>query len=138
MREGARRIGRRRRPNTTVDHESVGSELGLVGRLKNSLSIPLRGARRTGDLPKNCHLLPSTAILEPQNRDAPCNRFIRSLPFEAKTASLSVGRSQTADATACVRQAGHFRRIVLVSSIQPKTRSARGSSAAKSSLLGQA
>jgi hypothetical protein len=34
-------------------------------------------ARRRGDLPKNCHLLPSTAILEPQNRYAPFNRSIR-------------------------------------------------------------
>ena len=32
-----------------------------------------------GDLPKNCHLLPSTAILEPHNRSARCNCFHPSL-----------------------------------------------------------
>ena len=31
-------------------------------RCDKSLSIASRGARRLGDLPKNCHLLPSTAI----------------------------------------------------------------------------
>jgi hypothetical protein len=36
-----------------------------------------------GDLPKNCHLLPSAAILEPQNRYARCNRFIPFLPSRA-------------------------------------------------------
>jgi hypothetical protein len=33
-----------------------------------------------GDLPKSCHLLPSAAILEPQNRYV---RFNRSIPFLA-------------------------------------------------------
>ena len=44
------------------------SELGFVSHLKNSLSNASSGARCPGALPKNCHLLPSTAILEPQNR----------------------------------------------------------------------
>jgi hypothetical protein len=37
-------------------------------RLDKSLSNASRGARRLEDLLKNCHLLPSAAILEPQNR----------------------------------------------------------------------
>jgi hypothetical protein len=63
MRDGAPRIGRPRRDNTMVDQGVVESEPGFVSQLKNSLSIALRGARGIGDLPKNCHLLPSTAIL---------------------------------------------------------------------------
>jgi hypothetical protein len=47
--------------------------------LKNPLSIAPRGVIRTGDLPKTCHLLASTAILEPQNRYIRFNHFIRSL-----------------------------------------------------------
>jgi hypothetical protein len=54
--------------NAMVDRQNVESEFGIVSRLKNSLSRASRGARRLGDLPKTCHLLPSTAILEPQNR----------------------------------------------------------------------
>ena len=63
MRDGAPRIGRPRRHNTMVDQQAVESEIGFVSHLKNSLSIASRGARRIGDLPKTCHLLPSTAIL---------------------------------------------------------------------------
>jgi hypothetical protein len=51
--------------NTMVDQQSVQSELGIVSHRKNSLSVAWRGARKFGDLPKTCHLLPSTAILEP-------------------------------------------------------------------------
>ena len=58
-----------------VDQQAVESEPGFVSHLKNSLSIASRGARRMGDLPKNCHLLPSTAILEPQNCYLRFNRF---------------------------------------------------------------
>ena len=60
----ARRIGRPRRHTTMVDHYAVESKQDF-GHLKNSLSIAPRGATRIGDLPKTCHLLPSTAILEP-------------------------------------------------------------------------
>jgi hypothetical protein len=42
---------------------------------RNSFSIALPGGATAGDLPKNCHLLPSTAILEPRNRYTRCNRF---------------------------------------------------------------
>ena len=52
------------------DQQAVQSELGFVSRPKNSLSIVSRGAKGIGDLPKNCHLLPPTAILGPQNRYA--------------------------------------------------------------------
>jgi hypothetical protein len=58
--------------------------------LKNPLSIASRGARRLGDLPKNCHLLPSTAILEQQNRYTCFNRSVSSLPIEGMPASLSL------------------------------------------------
>jgi hypothetical protein len=44
-----------------------------------------------GDLAKNCHLLQSTAILEPQNRCAHCNRSIPYLPVEGVPASLGPG-----------------------------------------------
>jgi hypothetical protein len=71
MRDGAPRIGQPRRDNTMVDQQAVESEPGFVGHLKISFSIASRGARRIGALPKNCHLLPSTAILEPQNHYAP-------------------------------------------------------------------
>ena len=84
MRDGAPRIGRPRRQNTVVDHQAVESESGIVSQLKNSLSIASRGARRLGDLPKNCHLLPSTAISAPQKRYARCNRSIRFLAPECK------------------------------------------------------
>jgi hypothetical protein len=62
MRYGAPRIVRPRRPNTMVNQQALESELGCVSHRKNSLSIASRGARRQGVLPKNCHLLPSTAI----------------------------------------------------------------------------
>jgi hypothetical protein len=63
MRYGAPRIGRPRRHDTMVDHQVVESEIGIVSHLKSSLSTASRGARLLGALPKNCHLLPSTAIL---------------------------------------------------------------------------
>jgi hypothetical protein len=91
MRDGAPRIGRPRRHSTMVEHQVVESESGIVSHLKNSLSIASRGARRLGDLPKSCHLLPSTAILEPQNRFVRFNRFIRFLPLEGVPASLGPG-----------------------------------------------
>jgi hypothetical protein len=58
MRYGTQRIGQPRQHNTMVDRQAVESELGFASRLKNSLSIASRGARRIGALPKNCHLLP--------------------------------------------------------------------------------
>jgi hypothetical protein len=75
MRGGAPRIGRRRRHSTMVEHQVVESESGIVSHLRNSLSIASSGAIGIGALPKNCHLLPSTAILEPQNRYDRLNRF---------------------------------------------------------------
>jgi hypothetical protein len=57
-------------------HEAVESELGFVCHPKNSLSNASRWGETTGDLPKNCHLLPSTAILEAQNRYDRFNSFI--------------------------------------------------------------
>jgi hypothetical protein len=59
--------------------------------LKNPLSIASLGARWIGDLLKNCHLLPSTAISEPQNRFVRFNRSIRSLPLVGVPASLGPG-----------------------------------------------
>ena len=56
--------------------------------LMNSLSIASRGGSRIGDLPKTCRLLPSTAILQPQNRYARSNRFIRTLPAGRVMSSL--------------------------------------------------
>jgi hypothetical protein len=44
--------------------------------------------KTAGDLPKNCHLLPSAAILERQNPYTRCNRSIPSLPLEAVAAIL--------------------------------------------------
>ena len=83
------------RSTTTPQHHgrSAGwcreSELGLVSHPNNSLSIASRGARRLGDLPKNCHLLPSTAILHLQNRYSRFNRCIRC-PLEGMLESLSL------------------------------------------------
>ena len=66
------------------------SELGFVSHLKNSSSNASRGARGPGALSKNCHLLPSTAIFEPQNRYTSCNRSIPSVPLECLPASLGL------------------------------------------------
>jgi hypothetical protein len=41
-----------------------------------------------GDLPKNGHLLPTAAILSPQNRYARCNRSIRTVLLEGLPACL--------------------------------------------------
>jgi hypothetical protein len=54
--------------NAMVEHRVVKTESGIVSRQKNSLSMASRWARRLEALPKTCHLLPSTAILEPQDR----------------------------------------------------------------------
>jgi hypothetical protein len=86
MRYDAPRIAGPRGHTTMVDHYAVESKPGFVSRLKNSLSITSRGARRIGDLPKNCHLLPSTAISEPQNPYAPYNRSIHSSGVECQIA----------------------------------------------------
>jgi hypothetical protein len=68
--DAALRIGRPRRDKTTIEQQRPQGEPGFVSHLKNSLSIVTRGAKGTGDLPKNCHLLPPTGILGPQNRYA--------------------------------------------------------------------
>ena len=70
-----------------VDQQPPEGKIGEVSHLKNSFSIA-RPGREGGDLPKTCHLLPSTAILEPQNRYSHFNRCIRSLPLEGVLASL--------------------------------------------------
>jgi hypothetical protein len=74
-----------------VNHQALGRELGSARYLKNSLSIAPRRALRLRALPENCHLLPSTAISEPQNRYVRFNRFIRFLPLEGVPASLGLG-----------------------------------------------
>jgi hypothetical protein len=61
--------------------------LGLVGHLKNSLSIAARGARQQEPFPKTaicCHL-------GAQNRYFRFNRSIPFLPLEGKPASLGPG-----------------------------------------------
>ena len=112
------------------------------------------GAKRSrgGMLPSSavCHMTRESTSTDDCIRDCEQGRYLTNprrnsqraerpqIPSANPPSTKCMGRKKRADATACVRQAGHFRRIVLVSSIQPKTRSARGSSAAKSSLLGQA
>ena len=51
----------------------------------------LARGRSLGDLPKTCHLLPSTAILEPQSRYARFNCSIRYLPREGMPANVGLG-----------------------------------------------
>ena len=85
MRDRAPRIARPRRHSTMVEHQVVESESGIVSHLKNSFSIASRGCEMAGDLPKNCHLLPSTAILEPQNRYDRFNRFNSLLALRGHT-----------------------------------------------------
>jgi hypothetical protein len=79
VRYAAPRMGRPRRHKTVVNSQAVDSKPGIVSRLENSLSIASGAAGSLGDLPKNCHLLPSTAILELQNRYTRLNRFNRVL-----------------------------------------------------------
>jgi hypothetical protein len=50
-------------PSALQTRMDRGDMHGSVTRMANSLSIPSHGARRLGDLPENCHLLPSAAIL---------------------------------------------------------------------------
>ena len=69
MRADASRIGQTRRFSIMVEPQTLDSESGFASRLKNSFSTAAHGAGQLGDLPKNCHLLPSAAILEPQDRD---------------------------------------------------------------------
>jgi hypothetical protein len=91
MRDGAPRIGRPRRHYTGVDQQAVETARGYVSRPRYPMGIASRGAPGLGALPKNCHLLPSIAILEPQNRYVRFNRFIRFLPLEGVPASLGPG-----------------------------------------------
>jgi hypothetical protein len=81
MRNGAPRIGGPRQDDTMVDQHAAASEPRFVSHLKNSLSFASRGARLLGDLPKNCHLLPSTAILEPQKPLRPLGPFHSFVAF---------------------------------------------------------
>jgi hypothetical protein len=74
-----------------VDHSAGESKPGCFSHLKNSLSIAIARGRQLGALPENCHLLPSTAILGPQNRYACFNCSISSLPFEGMPASMGAG-----------------------------------------------
>jgi hypothetical protein len=62
VRYAAPRMGRPRRHKTVVNSQAVESKPGVVSRLENSMSIASGAAGSLGDLPKNCHLLPSTAF----------------------------------------------------------------------------
>ena len=84
MRDGAPRIGRPRRHYTGVDQQAVQTACGYVSRPRYSMGIASRGAPGLGALPKNCHLLPSTAILEPQNRYDRLNRFNSTLALRGR------------------------------------------------------
>ena len=68
MRDDAPRIGQTKRFNTMVGLLTLVGDFGSFSRLKNSFSATSRGARRLEALPKTCHLLPSTAIMQPQIR----------------------------------------------------------------------
>ena len=54
-------------------------------------SIAPRGASRNGDLPKNCHLLPSTAIWSRKTATTVSTVPFLYLPFEGMPASLGPG-----------------------------------------------
>jgi hypothetical protein len=84
MRDGAPRIGRPRRHYTGVYQQAVETARGYVSRPRYSMGIASRGAPGLGALPKNCHLLPSTAILEPQNRYDRLNRFNSTLALRGR------------------------------------------------------
>jgi hypothetical protein len=62
IRQYVRHLAQRNRVHGGDAEASRCVPLGVVSHLKNSLSIASRGTRRLGALPKNCHLLPSTAI----------------------------------------------------------------------------
>ena len=89
----------------TIQHHArsplTESEFRCVRNLKNSLSNLPREAREFGDLPKTCHLLPSTAILEPQNRYARCNRFIPTLAPRAYASPPGPWAERCRDVTQC-------------------------------------
>ena len=89
----------------TIQHHArsplTESEFRCVRNLKNSLSNFPREAREFGDLPKTCHLLPSTAILEPQNRYARCNRFIPTLAPRAYASPPGPWAERCRDVTQC-------------------------------------
>jgi hypothetical protein len=90
LRDVAPQIGQPRRHDTMVDHQVVESKLGFVCHPKNSLSIASRGGETTGDLPKNCHLLPFVAVC---SRKTVTTVSIHFLPFGGVPASLGSGLS---------------------------------------------
>jgi hypothetical protein len=83
-RDGAPRIGRPRRLCTRVDQQAVETARGYVSRPRYSLGIASREAPGRGALPKNCHLLPFTAILESPNRHDRLNRFNSTLALRGR------------------------------------------------------
>ena len=64
------------------------AKLASSANLKSLSSNASRGARWLGALPKNCHLLPSTAIYAPQIRYVRFNRCFSNLPLKGMSASL--------------------------------------------------
>ena len=72
-------------------HEAVESELGYVCHPKNSLSNASRGGETTGDLPKNCHLLPFVAVCSRKTVTPVSTVSIHYLPLEGVPASLGSG-----------------------------------------------
>jgi hypothetical protein len=74
-----------------VDSQPVQSAVAWVSLPKEFVVDRIVRARWLGALPKNCHLLPSAAIVEPQNRYARFNRFISTLPLEGIPASRGPG-----------------------------------------------
>ena len=107
MRDRTPRIGRTRRCHGMAFDQDGESELAFSSSRLSRLTshgylaggifdwgwehVPFRAkefvveriarGEKIGDLPKNCHLLPSTAILEPQNRYA---RFNVLYPFRSR------------------------------------------------------
>jgi hypothetical protein len=74
-----------------VDEQPAESKLGFVSQLKNPLSNASREARWIAAVPKNCQLLPSTAILYPPNRYDCCNRSIVRTTEGSASAVESLG-----------------------------------------------
>ena len=69
MRDSGPRIGQTRPFVITIDPQTLESVFGLAKRLKNSVPTASCEAIWLEASPKNCHLLPSTAIVQSQNRD---------------------------------------------------------------------
>jgi hypothetical protein len=88
MRDGAPRIGRPRRHNTTVDQHAALSKLGFVRHSEEF--VVDRVAWGEADR-RPSQKLPPTAILEPQNRYACFNRYISFLASRGRAAAWAPG-----------------------------------------------